>query len=855
WNTVPPQNTPTANNLTAGTYFVTVNDANLCGATANVTITEPPVLTASISAQTNVSCNGGNNGSATVTASGGTGPYTYNWNTVPPQNTPTANNLTAGTYFVTVNDANLCGATANVTITEPSAITLNTSSTNSSCGLSDGTATVTPSGGTAPYIYQWDTNAGNQTTQTAVNLAAGAYSVTVTDAGGCAENTIANINDNTGPSASISSSTNVSCFSGNNGTATVTATGGTLPYTYLWTTTPAQTTDIANNLPAGNYSVTVTDNNTCKGTASVTITEPAVLTASISAQTNVSCNGGNNGSVTVTPGGGTPGYTYSWTGGQTTQIATNLTAGIYTVSVTDNNFCFITTSATITEPAALSSSVTKGDVTCAGGNNGFADLTISGGSIPYTYNWSNVATTEDITNLTAGSYFVTVSDVNSCVKTDSVTITEPALINTSIIPAPVSCGGGNNGSADLTASGGTPPYTYNWSNSATTEDISGLTAGIYDVTITDANGCFGVESAFINEPVTITGTDITTICQGDSVFVGGAWQSVGGNYYDIYTAANGCDSTVTTTLFVNSVYNGTANLTICEGDSAFFAGAWQTAAGDYTDVYTGANGCDSTIITTLFVNSVYNGTANLTICDGDSAFLAGAWQTVAGDYPDVYMGVNGCDSTIITTFFVNAVYNGTANVTICEGDSAFLAGAWQTAAGDYPDVYTGVNGCDSTIITTLFVNVVYNGTANLTICEGDSVFLGGAWQTTAGDYPDVYTGVNSCDSTIITTLFVNIIYNGTANLTICEGDSAFLASAWQTAAGDYTDVYTGANGCDSTIITTLFVNSVYDGTANQTICEGDSAFLADAWQNVAGNYTDVYTGVNGCDSTIITTRR
>ncbi|MBS4044149.1 MAG: tandem-95 repeat protein, partial [Chitinophagaceae bacterium] len=274
WNTSPVQTTATATGLAAGTYTVTVTDNKGCTTTVNVTITQPSAaLNSSISSQTNVNCFGQSTGSATVSTSGGTSPYTYSWNTSPVQTTATASGLAAGTYTVTVTDNKGCITTANVTITEPSAaLSANVpTQTNVNCfGQSTGSATVSTSGGTAPYTYSWNTSPV-QTTATATGLAAGTYTVTVTDNKGCI--TTANVTI-TQPSAAlssnISSQTNVNCFGQSTGSATVTTSGGTSPYTYSWNTSPVQTTATASGLAAGTYTVTVTDNKGCTTTANVT---------------------------------------------------------------------------------------------------------------------------------------------------------------------------------------------------------------------------------------------------------------------------------------------------------------------------------------------------------------------------------------------------------------------------------------------------------------------------------------------------------------------------------------------------------------------------------------------------------
>ena len=483
--------TTSVSGLSAGTYTVTVTDSNGCSASQSFTITQPTSLVASASAQTNVSCNGGSNGSATVGVVGGTPGYTYSW--APSGGTAaTASGLSAGTYTVTVTDANSCTSTQSFTITQPTALVASASSqTNVSCnGGSNGSATVTATGGAGGYTYSWAPSGG--TAATATGLAAGTYTVTVTDANSCVTTQSFTITQPTALIASASSQTNVACNGSASGSATVAVTGGTGSYTYLWAPSGG-TAATATGLVAGSYTVTVTDANGCMATQSFTITQPTVLVASASAQTNVSCNGGSNGSATVAVTGGAGGYTYSWlpTGG-TAATATGLAAGTYTVTVTDANGCTASQSFTITQPTVLDGTTFKTDVSCNGGSNGTATVSITGGTGPYTYSWlPSGGTNATATGLVAGTYSVTVTDSNGCQITRTVVVAEPTVLAVaSTSQTDVSCVGSSDGQAAVVISGGTAPYTYSWSpTGGTAATASGLIAGTYTVTVIDANGC------------------------------------------------------------------------------------------------------------------------------------------------------------------------------------------------------------------------------------------------------------------------------------------------------------------------------------------------------------------------------
>ncbi|MDT8411174.1 MAG: T9SS type A sorting domain-containing protein [Vicingaceae bacterium] len=368
---------------------------------------------------------------------------------------------------------------------------------------------------------------------------------------------------NSSPTATTTQ-TNVSCNGGTNGTATVTPTGGTAPYTYLWSN--AATTATATGLAAGVYNVTITDANGCTTNVSnITITEPTALAGSVTSQTNLACNGGTNGSATVSATGGTAPYTYLWSNAATTATATGLAAGIYNVTITDANGCTTNVSnITITEPTALAGSVTsQTNLACNGGTNGSATVSATGGTAPYTYLWSNAATTATATGLAAGIYNVTITDANGCTtNVSNITITEPTALTSAITSQTnVSCNGGVNGAASVSATGGTPSYTYLWSNAATTATATGLAAGNYNVTITDANGCTSnVSNIAITEPAIITGTDVQTACNTFTWIDNNTYTSSNNTAtFNIFGgAANGCDSLVTLDLTINTVDNTTS---------------------------------------------------------------------------------------------------------------------------------------------------------------------------------------------------------------------------------------------------------------------------------------------------------
>ncbi|TAL59347.1 MAG: T9SS type B sorting domain-containing protein, partial [Bacteroidetes bacterium] len=412
--------------LNAGAFSVIVTDANSCSsASIPFTITEPAILTGSITTQTNVSAFGGNDGNVTVGGSGGTGAYQFKLDAGAYQASGTFGTLSAGLYTITVQDANLCTFNVPVTINQPAAILSGsvTSQTNVACfGASTGSVTVAGSGGVTPYDYKLD--AGTyQSSGTYMNLAAATYTITVRDA---SLNTFDVSVTITQPSlavdGSITSQTNVLCFGTNTGSVIVAGSGGTSPYQYKLGSGAYQSSGTFGTMAAGLYTVTVQDANLCTFDVPVTITQPALaLSGSITAQTDVSCSGSANGSVTVTGAGGASPYEYSINGGtyQAAGTFTGLAVAAYTLSVRDANLCTTTVSATVTEPAVLAIANSKVDASCPGVPDGSVTLTISGGTQPYTVIWSDGVTTSNRLNIPNGTYSVVVTDSNGCNASDA----------------------------------------------------------------------------------------------------------------------------------------------------------------------------------------------------------------------------------------------------------------------------------------------------------------------------------------------------------------------------------------------------------------------------------------------------
>lgn len=396
------------------------------------TVNPCPTVNVTASSQTNVSCNGGNNGILTVNATGGNGgPFTYVWNPGNLSGT-TQTNLTAGTYTITATGAGGCDGTATFTITEPTALALSTSAVDASCGATNGSANVNVTGGSPGYTYSWAPTGGTGATTTPVG--AGVYTVTVTDNNGCSATTNVTVGTIGGPALTISNQQNVSCFGVNDGQATVSATGGATPYTYLWSPS-GETSATATQLSAGLNTVTVTDNTGCAVTEQVTLTGPTQIVIS-GTVTDEDC-GLLNGSITTTVSGGTGPYTYSWTGNPAvTANISSLNDGDYTLTVTDANGCSASTTFTVDQIGSLNVTVVPGSAVIDEGES--VQLTASGAT---SYSWSPTTglSCSDCPNPIAsptGStiYLVTGTDANGCSGTASVTISVTPFCNELFVP-------------------------------------------------------------------------------------------------------------------------------------------------------------------------------------------------------------------------------------------------------------------------------------------------------------------------------------------------------------------------------------------------------------------------------------
>ncbi len=483
-------------NLLANTYRVTVTDAHGCTAASSATIINSGSLNLLVT-PVSVICYGNSTGSATAQVTGDVNPVNYVWNNH--QTTAAINNVSAGTYFVTASDGTGCSASDSVTISQPGALTISVTTVPAGCGLANGSATATGGGGVGEYTYLWS---NDSLTAAISELAAAIYSVTVTDSNGCTANNSATV---TGGSSLIVnfSIQNVTCFGDSNGAAYATVSSGNLPYTYLWSN--GSTDSSISHVSGGNYILTVTDANRCVKIDTTIIGQPAPLIVSITGIHPV-CHGGSDGSASAQVTGGTQSYSYLWSDSSQTSTLSNLVAGIYAITVSDTNGCTSSASDTLQAVAAIAAAIDVVNDSCYGEQNASAHLTATGGASPYNFSWSNGNSSDSASSLAAGNYTVTITDINKCTVTVQVSVSQPAQIKIILSSTPAITGQDNGTASIDSISGGTPPYSYNWSNGQTSDTISNLSPGKYTVTVTDQSYCNETASVTVNQTTGISST-------------------------------------------------------------------------------------------------------------------------------------------------------------------------------------------------------------------------------------------------------------------------------------------------------------------------------------------------------------
>ena len=499
-NQFSPTSQVTVNNYGIYSFVWTTGSiSGSCSDTVNIKFNPVPTSDFTV---TPINCFGDQT-TVTYTGTGSVG-ATYYWDfaggTPAPDSTQGPFNVswaTPGTYDLSlwVDEAGCTSNTTTVSVVSPTQLVNDVIVDTAACAGTNTTVTNNSSGGTTPYTYTWSNGTGT-------NFSTGTYYVTTTDNNGCTDVDTFSVNV---PNAlvSVPYPTDLLCYQDNSGSGYVSVTGGTSPYSYSWSNNASLNDSAQSGLSAGTYTVSITDGNGCQITQDITLNEPSQLQAQITGTTDVSCIGNCDGTATVLGTQATPPYSYLWTNGDTTTTASSLCAGNPIVTVTDANGCTTTTTATISEPTAITAAiVSTTNVSCYGLCDGTATAQGTGGTPPYSYNWSSGGNLMTETNICAGPVSVTITDVNGCTATASSSITEPTEVVGSFTNVnDASCWGYSDGTATVGATGGTSPYNYYWwTGTNGNNPTQNLSFGTHTVTITDANGCTDTVSVTINQP-------------------------------------------------------------------------------------------------------------------------------------------------------------------------------------------------------------------------------------------------------------------------------------------------------------------------------------------------------------------
>ncbi len=777
----------------------------------------------------------------------GVPPYTYLWSNG--ETTQWIENLCEGSYSVTVTDANDCTVDKDYSLVGYSQIIPNASATDETCpSCNDGTATTNPTGGESGYWYEWS---NGEFVQTIVNLAPGDYTVTVGDQVECSETQTVTVAAFECPDLTIVDTYIEPCFGVCNGIISIDdVTNGEAPFSYAWSN--GETTSSISDLCADSYTVIVTDANSCTVEKTYNLSELPQIVPNAEAS-DESCNGCNNGSATANPTGGNPDYWYEWSNGETTQTITGLAPGDYTVTVGDLNEC--TSEETVTVAAFECPTLTIVNFQqdpCFGTCTGYLSVeSVTNGEMPYTYEWSNGATTSSIDNLCTGDYSVTVTDANNCVVDKDFIVDELPQIVPNAEASDESCNGCNNGSATANPTGGNPDYWYEWSNGETTQTITGLAPGDYTVTVGDLNECTSEETVTVNQfgcpdlSIESTKTDdscfgssdgeitITNVVNGVPPFVY-AWSNgqtsqtavnlVAGAYTVTVTDANNCSvisNTITITQPDAISPNVTSNNESCSGCNDGSAAA-NPSGGTGTYTYLWNTGATSQSIANL-----EPGEYTVTVYDENECFAEQTITVVAFDCPSLTLvdsKINTCFGICSGNIQVLEVTNGVEPYTYLWSNEATTSGISDLCSGEYSVTVTDANNCTVTKSYTIneFSQIVPNAGSTSETCNGCNDGTATA-NPTGGTPPYWYTWSNNATTQSITGL-------APGNYTVTVGDVNECSSTQTVSVGKY--------GCEE---------MVFDDSLQNISCYGncDGIISIDGISNSSGNVTYLWsTGSN-----------
>jgi len=652
-------------------------------------------------------------------ATGGTGPYTYLW--TPATWLQTNNNIanpvttpgTSMTYTLIVTDNLGAKDTDYVTVSMFSQVTVYIGISDTSvCGGQPVTFNAQIQSGTPPFIYNWSFgDGGNANTSTAPHayFAPGYYTpaIYITDSNGCqAEAYLWSTSITVWQPIISISATNASCFGGSDGSILGVVTGGHPPYTYMWSN--GSTVQNMGNVPAGTYMLTVVDGMGCSATATATVLQPTQIVANPTV-TNESAIGACDGAIVFSVAGGTPAYNFNWGGGITTATRTNLCSGTYTATITDANGCTVIGTGVVTGSClnnTLVVSINSQDLSCAHPTDTMT-VNVTGGTQPYNFQWNTGDVNSQITVSQAGVYMIYVTDDSGCVQTAVDTLLNLGLNIALEAFHPVSCNGNPDGSLSVTVTGGTPPYTYLWSNNATTDSLTGIVSALYTVTVTDAVLCTASFEYFVNQNstnysyyayVNSTNSNCSTGGTATATVYGGTgpytylWSTTppqttatatgltGGYYYVTVTGNDGCMRTGYTYIYTTCnniiqgyVFNDANGNCVKDSGETNLSNVSVVATGSgvsyygysgYNGLYNIQVGSSGNFDVTASPYSSYGGCSNVVVCGtqtasfpslGDTAVLNFGFGVSSGFNLNVHPGWHSANPGFVKDYWV--LYN------------------------------------------------------------------------------------------------------------------------------------------------------------------------------------------------------
>lgn len=849
--------------LGAGTYTVIVTDLGQgISCVDNVQLTEPAQVTVLFFMSSPPSCTGSCDGSATPVTIGGVPPYTFAWGNG--ETTQSAAALCEGATSLVITDLNGCQYTTTYTaVLDETQINLST--TDVQCnGATTGTASVAPTGGNGgPYTVNWSTGASGTNIS---GLAAGVYSVSITDANGCVVSQDFTISEEPPVVITIDATQHLLCADINDGSISASAVGGTLDYLFSWAGPSgfAASGAAISNLAEGNYVLTVTDANGCFTTQSVTLTSPPMIeiTATVS---DVLCNGDAQGSISASASGGVPTYTYQWSGpsgfSATTASLSALTAGSYLLEVTDLNGCTASASLEVQEPAPLSLDATVTDVQCNGQANGSIEATASGGSPTYTYSWSGpgsfAAVSASIQNLAAGTYLLTLLDANGCNETFSFEVTQPDPITISVGIDPITCNANNDATITATVSGGNEPYSYFWTGPHGTSTSSGITnaaTGAYNLTVTDANGCQQVATVIVTEPDPLVLVPIVTptSCGGESD--GAIDLTILGGVPDYTVVWSGPGGFSASSTFIDGLSAGTYDVTItdlagCQTNSAYTVTEVPPMVIEVTPQDLSCNGANDGAIAL----NISGGQGPFDVSWAGPNLFTATNQNIsalaAGTYNVLVVDANGCFEESFAVIIEPApiTFSVVTENLACFGDDTGSI-TLTMAGGSAPYTVLWNNGDQG---EALFGLPAGSYSASLTDDAGCTVNIG---PLVLEESPEIVIDATvidlACPGDTIGAISLNLS-GGTGNFDVAwSGPNGFTSNQTSLSAlgeGTYNVVVTDDDGCEATFSTTLVAPDAFVINASSTnaVCADDLIDITIVVNGGTSPYQFVWSGPAG----------